>query len=259
MKTGFWGITPELDTLMENRIFGKNTVDAVIQDSAVILDQETNSFLYREPNVFRFQFDAYTQRRIILTTIAKSLVDNRMDEMHKIHKVTFFTSKMAELFPLPHEANELAYPSPDAYFWGGTEEMLITKGTDWCGEVARVFCALTQALRIPSRIVYTFGDTDGHVLNECFVNNQWVLVDPTNNIIYQAEGCYYSAWNVISSLDEFERLFGNNKAYYCAPEYFKYVAVSEYMLVEAEKYSYRIAFCNDYYRKALNNVWNTMG
>ena len=120
MKTGFWGITPELDTLMENRIFGKNTVDAVIQDSAVILDQETNSFLYREPNVFRFQFDAYTQRRIILTTIAKSLVDNGMDEMHKIHKVTFFTSKMAELFPLPHEANELAYPSPDAYFWGGT-------------------------------------------------------------------------------------------------------------------------------------------
>ena len=80
-----------------------------------------------------------------------------------------------------------------------------------------------------------------------------------SNIIYQAEGCYYSAWNVISSLDEFERLFGNNKAYYCAPEYFKYVAVSEYMLVEAEKYSYRIAFCNDYYRKALNNVWNTMG
>ena len=258
MKTGFWGITPELDTLMENRIFGKNTVDAVIQDSPVLLAQGTNSFLYREPNVFRFQFDAYTQRRIILTTIAKSLVDNGMDEMHKIHKVTFFTSKMAELFPLPHEANELAYPSPDAYFWGGTEEMLITKGTDWCGEVARVFCALTQALRIPSRIVYTFGDTDGHVLNECFVNNQWVLVDPTNNIIYQAEGCYYSAWNVISSLDEFERLFGNNKAYYCAPEYFKYVAVSEYMLVEAEKYSYRIAFCNDYYRKALNNVWNTM-
>ncbi|HJB61662.1 MAG TPA: transglutaminase domain-containing protein, partial [Candidatus Ruminococcus gallistercoris] len=149
-----------------------------------------------------------------------------------------------------------AYPSPDAYFWGGTEEMLIAKGTDWCGEVARVFCALTQAMRIPSRIVYTFSDTDGHVLNECFVNNQWVLVDSTNNIVYWAKDRYYSAWDVIGSLAAFGQLFGKNKAYYCAPEFFKYVAVSEYMLADAEKYSYRIAFCNDYYRKALKDAWN---
>ena len=136
------------------------------------------------------------------------------------------------------------------------EEMLIAKGTDWCGEVARVFCALTQAMRIPSRIVYTFSDTDGHVLNECFVNNQWVLVDSTNNIVYWAKDRYYSAWDVIGSLAAFGQLFGKNKAYYCAPEFFKYVAVSEYMLADAEKYSYRIAFCNDYYRDALKDVWN---
>ena len=115
--------------------------------------------------------------------------------------------------------------------------MLIAKGTDWCGEVARVFCALTQAMRIPSRIVYTFSDTDGHVLNECFVNNQWVLVDSTNNIVYWAKDRYYSAWDVIGSLAAFGQLFGKNKAYYCAPEFFKYVAVSEYMLADAEKYS----------------------
>lgn len=259
MKTGFWGITPELDTLMENRVFEKNTVDVVIQDCAVILDEETKSMLYREPDVSRFRFNAYTQQRKILAALAESLVDDGMDEIKKNYKVAFYTSKLAEIFPLPHEANDLAYPSPDAYFWGGTEEMLITKGTDWCGEVARVFCALTQAIRIPSRIVYTFGDTDGHVLNECFVNNRWILVDSTNNIIYWAKGCYYSAWDVICSLDEFEWLFGHNKAYYCAPVFFKYIAVSEYMLVEAEKYSYRIAFCNEYYRKKLKDLWNTAG
>ena len=256
MKTGFWGISGALDTLLENRVFGKDTVDAVLQDRAVLLDDDTSSFLYDRPDVNRFHFDTYIKQRKILKSIADSLVDDKMDEMQKIHEAALFTSKMAEVFPLPHQPNESAYPCPDAYFWGGTEEMLIAKGSDWCGEVARVFCALTQAMRIPSRIVYTFSDTDGHVLNECFVQNQWVLVDSTNNIVYWARDRYYNALSIIDSLDEFEQLFGEHKAYYCAPEFFKYVAVSEYMLSDASQYSYRIAFCNDYYRNALKDVWN---
>ena len=39
MKTGFYGISDTLDTMMENRIYGKNTVDAVLQDNAVILEE----------------------------------------------------------------------------------------------------------------------------------------------------------------------------------------------------------------------------
>ena len=81
-------------------------------------------------------------------------------------------------------------------------------------------------------------------------------LDSTNNIVYWAKDRYYSAWDVIGSLAAFGQLFGKNKAYYCAPEFFKYVAVSEYMLADAEKYSYRIAFCNDYYLKALKDAWN---
>ena len=87
MKTGFWGITPELDTLMENRVFEKNTVDVVIQDCAVILDEETKSMLYREPDVSRFRFNAYTQQRKIRAALGASLVEDGMDEIKKSIKL----------------------------------------------------------------------------------------------------------------------------------------------------------------------------
>ena len=59
MKTGFYGISDTLDTMMENRIYGKNTVDAVLQDNAVILEESNASFLYRKPDVAQYRFEEY--------------------------------------------------------------------------------------------------------------------------------------------------------------------------------------------------------
>lgn len=258
MKTGFYGISDTLDTMMENRIYGKNTVDAVLQDNAVILEESNASFLYRKPDVVQYRFEEYITQRKILSFIAHSIVHEEWDEKEKIHKLAAFTSQMEVQFPMAHEANEKAYPSPDHFFWGGSEEMLIAKGTDWCAEVARVFCALAQALKIPTRIVYTFSDTDGHILNESFVEGQWLLVDSTSNLVYCQEGQSYSALDVARCREEgkFGSVFGQYEAYYCAPEFFTNIGIAEYVLADAEKYSYRIRFCNEYYREALKEVWN---
>ena len=77
--------------------------------------------------------------RYILQFIANSIVETNDSILEKVNKIAEFTSKMGNIFPLPFQNNEETYRSPDEYFWGGSEELLIVKGSDWCGEVARVF------------------------------------------------------------------------------------------------------------------------
>ena len=255
MKTGFYGLSPMLDEMMENRIFREGTVDYVLQDRAEQLDKENISRLYTPPVTENFQFNKLRNQRPLLAGIADSIVTPDMSGLEKVHAVSAFTTGMAAQYPIPHEPNEKAYPSADSYFWGGTEEILITKGTDWCGEVARVFCALTQMLGIPSRIIYTYSDEDGHVINECFVDGKWLLVDSTVNIVYAKDGEWYNAGMLFLDKAPVEKFAAERDWFYCAPKFFKYVAISEYALADASEYSYRISFCNDYYRKALS-MWN---
>ena len=82
MKTGFYGISDTLDTMMGNRIYGKNTVDAVLQDNAVILEESNASFLYRKPLLhpkwkFSFQWRMKQMRKPTLPRIIFSGADRR--------------------------------------------------------------------------------------------------------------------------------------------------------------------------------------
>ena len=85
-----------------------------------------------------------------------------------------------------HSARSGYYSSPDRFVWGGVEEFVIAKGSDWCAELARVFCALCEMIGVPARIVFALdGSDDGHVLAECHGRRQWMLVDPLAAKLYQ--------------------------------------------------------------------------
>jgi transglutaminase-like putative cysteine protease len=164
---------------------------------------------------------------------------------------------MANNFPIKHQPSNEFYLSPDDYFWGGTEEMLITKGSDWCGEVARVFCALAQIEGIPTRIVYTYNHKDGHVINESYLSDRWILIDSTNGILYRNADNYFNAADSMINRKTFQNTLNTYSDYYYSNiEYFKYIDISEYILMNSSNYNYRISFCNDYYRNILKNVWN---
>ena len=114
--------------------------------------------------------------------------------------------------------------------------MLITKGTDWCGEVARVFCALAKMAEIPTRIFYAYSDKDGHVINESYVNDRWILIDSTNGFLYKNEnGTFLSAEDYVLNFDSFNNALSSYSDYYNSNiDYFKHIAVSEYILANAK-------------------------
>lgn len=258
MKKGFWGLSPVLDTMLKNRVFKEGSVDAVLQDEAILVEAFDIMTLSQAPNVEKWCFKAIGKARPLLKNISEQILGKSKDKLDYLHKLAEYTSTIANIFPIKHQPNYSFYPKPDDYFWGGTEEMLITKGTDWCGEVARVFCSIAQMAEIPTRIVYTYSDDDGHVINDAYLDRKWILVDSTNGFLYKSnENDFLGIKDYVLNREIFkDALKFYADYYYSKIDYFKYIAVSEYLLAESEKYDYRISFCNEYYRDVLKNAWN---
>ena len=243
--------------MLKNRIFAEGSVDAVLQDEAILIDTSNVEELYKPPIIEKYNFEKLGDERPLLKHFSEQILRKSKDKLDFLYNLAQFTSSMANIFPIKHQPNYKFYPFPDDYFWGGTEEMLITKGTDWCGEVARVFCALAQMAKIPTRIVYTSSDNDGHVINESYLNDRWILVDSTNGIIYKSENAFINASDFLlnkSTAESILKLYTDY--YYSNIEFFKYIGISEYVLSDSSRYDYKISFCNEYYRDALKNSWN---
>jgi len=72
--------------------------------------------------------------------------------------------------------------------FGGTEEQIIARGSDWCADVARVACVLFQVAGYPSRLA-VLADVSraysGHVVAEVFCDGSWGVADPVFGIVYR--------------------------------------------------------------------------
>ncbi len=253
IKTGMYGLSEHIDEMLENRIFSEGTVDAVLQDSAIIVDEKSKLLLQSPPDISSYRFDGIKAERPFLDRIISPLINENATLTKKLQSLCAFTSSLENNFPISHQPNVKYYDTPNDFFWGGTEEMIIAKGSDWCHEVARLFCACAQIAGIPSRIVYTYSDDDGHVIAEIFTGEKWLLIDPLFNIIYQKDGITYSSIDIYENNEIINKFSGG---YYCDSQFFKHIAVADYKIAESSKYDYRISRCNDYYYSALSKCWN---
>ncbi|MDR3264137.1 MAG: transglutaminase-like domain-containing protein [Clostridiales bacterium] len=253
VKRGMKGLNKYVDELLDHRVFNSNSVDAVLQDSSIVVDNESKSMLRAFPDIKSFKFDEIIKERFILHRIVRPLVSENNCFMDNLKSICLFTSSLETHFPISHQPNSKYYFTPKDYFWGGTEEMIITKGSDWCHEIARLFCACTQICGIPSRIVYTFGESDGHVIAEVFTGAKWLLVDPLCNIIYFKDNIVYNCIDIYEDVNIVNMFSGG---YYCAPQFFRYLAVADYRLSMSAKYDYRISYCDDYHYNLLSKCWN---
>ena len=59
------------------------------------------------------------------------------------------------------------------------DEALLTSGSGWCNEQARVFVRLCQVCGIPARIVHLFysDNRSGHTLAEFHADGRWAMAD----------------------------------------------------------------------------------
>lgn len=259
-EPGCWGFSPQLDELLGHRVYQPQTVDAVLQDVAVRLTPDTASAWSAPPAFGDYQFEQLRSRRLLLTAIVDRLaILTNPNSYDRLQQIANFTASIEHKFPSPDwPAAKGFYSSPDDFAWGGSEEQVIAKGSDWCAEVARVYCGLTQVCGIPSRIVYTYSRDDGHVISECFVDSEWVLVDPLSSKVYRdsAGEPVSSVRMALAGREERARLTQSHEGYYVDAAFFECVCVAEYRLCNATQYSYALSPCNDYYYRLLSPMWN---
>jgi len=257
-RRGLRGLSAAIDRLLDHRIYRDHTVDAVLQDQALLLTEEAWGRMDAPPALDRFGFETLVELRPFLATVARQAAP--ATHCHeKLRQLAAFTSSLEHRFPSPqHSAARGYYRSPRDFMWGGTEEFVIAKGSDWCNEVARVYCALAQLCSIPARIVYHFSDHDGHVIAECFGPEGWVLVDPLAPKIYRdPTGLAIGAVRMARAKPAERELYtSGHEGYYVAAEFVRYLAVSDYYLIDAADYHYGLSPCNDFYAELLGPKWN---
>ena len=167
-----------------------------------------------------------------------------------IMALAFFFRDIEAQFPSPeHSARDGYYASPDHFMWGGTEEFVIAKGSDWCAELARVFCALCEVSGIPARIVFALdGSDDGNVLAECRDGDEWMLVDPLAAKLYRDShvGRVGAARMHQLTSEEKRALTASAENYYVCERFFRHLSVSEYSIRDSARYDYGLSRCNEY-------------
>lgn len=81
---------------------------------------------------------------------------------------------------------------------GLSEEAIIRSGYGWCNEQARVYCALTQAAGLVSRLVFAANPAKryGHVVCEVLLPGGWMLVDESFGFCFRMRGRSVNAGDV---------------------------------------------------------------
>jgi len=229
--------------MAENDTHTLGSVDRVLLENMIRLCPETVSYLYADytPPITLYKKG---MRPILEQQMAKISSSCSNDE-ERIEAVAEFTSNL----------QGRADMNIDTMLFGGTEEEIITRGSDWCTDVARVGCVLCQIVDLPSRIVYLF-DTEkayhGHAIIEVFRTEVWGAVDSVTNVIYRyPDGKPASTWDLMSNPHLIEAHYRGHSTYYTNAGQFRGVAVSNYLVSNWKDYDYSVSRVNAYKRSVL--------
>lgn len=151
---------------------------------------QANHFIAYRPETAAFLYNHYTPTHInypmgLLPQIEKATANlrNHPRNIHLARKL------IAQVLPglVRHPVLEPKgqWVEPDRAL---DDQSIIHSGSGWCNEQSRVFVRLCQSLNIPARMVYLFfGNNDGHVSSELYINHQWVHADPSWFILFEDE------------------------------------------------------------------------
>ncbi|MSU00381.1 hypothetical protein [Tissierella pigra] len=131
--------------MLENDIHGKNSVDRVIFENMIRLCDDTKEYLYGDYT--KKEIEYILGSRADLESLVYKLISEVTSVEDKIIKIVSFCSRLYEII----ESDDL-----DDMIFGGTEEHIIKRGSNWCTDISRVACILYQLIGLPSRIIQLF-------------------------------------------------------------------------------------------------------
>ena len=224
--------------MLDNDPHAPASADRAIVASMIRLCDETAGYLY----------DGYTSRSIAYVAGARPGLERFFAQAgspaggseRRVAAIAELTRRLADRSP----AGGLA-----AMRFGGTEEQIIERGSDWCADVARVGCALYQVAGFPCRMVYLFdlqAAYSGHVIAEVHRSGKWGAVDSRSGVVYRTDGgAPASTWELMNDAGLVERHAGP-EAWYTNPEQFTAAGIANYHVRDAARYDYPVTGVNDY-------------
>lgn len=247
--TGINQFGPAYETMLENDTHAAGSVDRVMTRDMVRLCPDTAAYLY----------DGYTPAKVSYVGGTRPELETLIDDLPGdsvavdglVASIARFTSGLRK---------NVAEETLDEMRFGGTEEEIIQRGSDWCTDVARVACVLCQIAGVPARLAMLF-DTDeaysGHVIIEAFREGAWGAVDASSAIVYRhADGRPATTWDLMTNpgLFELARRPDGRMPANANKEQFNAGAISNYQAYDRERYDYSISPINGYYRTILENA-----
>jgi transglutaminase-like putative cysteine protease len=225
--------------MLESDPHASGSVDRVLMEEAIRLCHETASFLYDE---YTSKLAGYRpgSRPELEAHAGRAVAGCRTSE-EVVRGIACFTARLGE----GTDEEDI-----ESLRFGGTEEEIISRGSDWCTDVARVACVLCQVVGVPARIVNLFDLTSaysGHVVIEAYRGGTWCLVDPiTAELHRNPDGSLASAWHLMTGPRPADCEQGWSG---CA------AGIVNYFVGDRYRYDYTVSTVNDYYRPIL---WNSV-
>lgn len=226
--------------MLQNDAHAPGSVDRVLLERMVRLCSETAAYLYEEytPTTIRYERGSRPE----LQQYVEEAVGGCASDEERMAGIAGFLIRIADRA----EANDL-----DAMLFGGMEEEIINRGTDFCVYLTRVGCVMCQVAGFPARLVNLF-NTDqaygGHAVIEGYRGGIWGAVDTSTGVVYRhSDGRPATTWELMHQ----PALIEAHSGFYSTVGQFRGAAVSNYFVWDWKDYDYTVTGINDYYRSIL--------
>ena len=229
--------------MLENDTHAPGSVDRVLAETMVRLCAETADYLYTEysPTLVHYEKGS---RPLLEQYLAEAGVPQGLR-----------TGRVASIVDFYQSLVERAADDLDGMRFGGTEEEIIARGSDWCTDVARVACAMCQVAGVQSRLISLFNlrqAYSGHEIIEVFNEVVWGAVDPLNGVVYRhPNGRPATTWELMNDERLVRGSWEGRTSFYAYPRQFEGAAVCNYPIWRASDFDYTVSRLNDYTRRVL--------
>ena len=229
--------------ILENDTHALGSVDRVLAETMVRLCAETAEYLYTRYSPTCTSYEKGS-RPILERNVAAAGASQGSS-----------ASRVAGIVDFCQSLEERATDDLDGMRFGGTEEQIAARGSDWCVDVTRVACAMCQVAGVPARLVSLFNLSQahsGHQIIEAFDEGVWGAVDPLNGVVYRhPNGRPATTWELMNDERLVRGSWEGRSSFYADPRQFEGAAVCNYPIWRASDFDYTVSRLNDYSRRVL--------
>jgi transglutaminase-like putative cysteine protease len=234
---------PAYARMMARDPHAPGSIDRRLLRAMIGLDARSAPYLYHDytPTGSPYRRGA----RPALERLARRLTDAHRSPEAKISAIARWSGRRAENSSTPLE---------DLRF-GGTEEEIVRRGSDWCTDLARVDAALFQVLGLPARIV-CLADIGaayrGHAIVEVYRGGRWGAVDAVRGTVYRTpDGTPATAWDLMRHPARIRASRSRPDEGRARRGEFRRAAVVNYAVGSTPGAQYRVRRIGPYYRSIL--------